>query len=204
MAKTEIRAYGVRVLLSRHPEVRRLKRLNSPAVHGNKLWASSWLLMDYLDRRGLFEGARVMEVGCGWGLAGIYCAKKHGAIVTGVDIDAEVFAFLRLQADINKVEVGTMKKTFVSVTEMQLRDVDVVIGSDVCFWDTMVEPLKRFIRRALRAGVRLVLIADPGRPPFEKMGEYFVKTSRGETFNWTARRPRRIQGRLLKIGSHPK
>jgi predicted nicotinamide N-methyase len=200
-ARTEIRAYGVRVLLSRHPEIRRLKRLNSPAVHGNKLWASSWLLMDYLDRRGMSKGARVMEVGCGWGLAGIYCAKKHGAIVTGIDIDPEVFAFLRLHADINSVQIGSMKKTFVSVTERQLRKVDVVIGSDICFWDTMVDPLKRFIRRALRANVRLVLIADPGRAPFERLGEYFVKTGRGETLSWTARRPRRVRGRLLRIGS---
>ena len=90
-----IRAYGVRLLLSRHPEVRKLKRFNTPSAHGNKLWKSSWLLMDYFNRRGLSEGSRVLEVGCGWGLAGIYCAKRHGANVTGVDIDPECIAICK-------------------------------------------------------------------------------------------------------------
>ena len=111
-AQTEIRAYGIRVLQSRHPEIRRLKRLHTPSVHGNKHWASSWLLMDYLRRHPLPERARVMEIGCGWGLAGIYCAKKFNAVVTGVDIDAEVFPYLRLHAAINKVHVATLQKKF--------------------------------------------------------------------------------------------
>jgi predicted nicotinamide N-methyase len=200
--KTDIRAHGVRVLLSRHSEIRKLKRLNTPSFHGNKLWSSSWLLMDYFKRRGLRKGARVMEVGCGWGLAGIYCAKKHGARVTGVDKDSEVFPYLRLHADINKVKITTMKKAFAGVRDEDLKAFDVVIGADICFWDAMVDPLKRFIRRALGAGVRVVLIADPGRPTFEEIGQYFVKKGRGEIFDWTTQRPRRIRGRILKIGSN--
>ncbi|NIR16386.1 MAG: methyltransferase, partial [Desulfobacterales bacterium] len=80
-AKKEIRAFGLRVLLSHHPEVRKLKRDNIPSHHGNKFWTSSWLLMDYFKRRGLPKRSHVMDVGCGWGLAGIYCAKNHGAVV---------------------------------------------------------------------------------------------------------------------------
>ena len=96
--KKEIRAYGVRVLLSHHPEIRRLKRHNHPTNHGNKFWTSSWLLMDYFKKNGLEQETRVLEIGCGWGLAGIYCAKKHGAVVTGVDVDSEVLPFSRLHA----------------------------------------------------------------------------------------------------------
>ena len=201
-AKNEIRAYGVRVFLSRHPEVRKLKRLNFPSVHGNKHWRSNWLLMDYFRRRGLMEGARVMEVGCGWGLAGIYCAKKHGAIVTGVDIDPEVFPYLCLHADINKVRIKTMKRGFGGLTGKYLQNVDVLIGADICFWDTMVVSLKRLILRALRASVGLVLIADPGRSPFEELGRYFVEKGSGEILNWTSQRPRRIQGQILKLSGH--
>jgi len=199
-----IRAHGVQVLLSRHPEIRKLKRLNAPCFHGNKLWSSSWLLMDYWKRRGLMKGARVMEAGCGWGLTGIYCAKKQGARVTCVDIDPEVFPYLHLHADINKVKSAAMKKGFAGLRGKHLEDVDVLIGSDICFWDTMVDPLRRFIRRALRSGVQLVLIADPGRPTFEKIGEYFVKKEGAEIFDWTTQRPRRIEGRILKISSNGK
>ena len=201
-AKTEIRAYGVRVLFSRHPEVRKLKHLNTPSVHGNKPWISSWLLMDYLHRRGLPKEARVMEVGCGWGLAGIYCVKKHGASVTCVDIDPEIFPYLRLHAEINKVKISTINKGFNGLTGRHLKDIDVVIGADICFWDSMVDPLKRLILRALRAGVQQVIIADPGRPTFEKMCEYFIKKRGGEKLDWIAQRPRRIQGQILKIGAH--
>jgi predicted nicotinamide N-methyase len=197
--KTEIRAQGVRVLLSRHPEVRRLKEYNIPSNHGNKFWTTSWLLIDYLKRRGLQNGTRVIEVGCGWGLSGIYCAKKHGAVVTGVDIDPDVFPFLHLHADINNVKVATMRKGFNGLRIRHLKDFDVMIGADICFWDKMMDPLKKLIGRALRAGVELVLIADPGRSPFFDLGEYFTKKGTGEMLDWTVHRPRRIQGQILRI-----
>ena len=200
-AQTEIRAYGIRVLQSRHPEVRRLKRLHAPSVHGNKHWASSWLLMDYFMHHRLPEGARVMEIGCGWGLAGIYCAKKHGAIVTGVDTDPEVFPYLQLHAAINKVHVSTLHQKFNRLKKNQLKAIDVVIGADVCFWDNMVHPLKRFINRALRAGVQLILIADPDRSPFQHISHYFAEKRGGEMLDWSVKRPRNIQGRLLKINN---
>ena len=205
-AKKEIRAYGIRLLLSHHPEVRKLKRLNIPAHHGNKLWTSSWLLMDYIKRRGFPKRARVMDVGCGWGLAGIYCAKKHGAVVIGVDIDPEVFPYLRLHADINEVKITIMKKSFEGITGNYLKNIDVLIGADICFWDSMIDPLKRLIRRALGAGVRMVLISDPGRSTFEKLGRYLREERRGEILDWEVQRPRRIQGQILRVTeeTHPK
>ena len=199
--KRDIRAHGVRLLMSRHPEIRKLKRLHNPSIHGNKLWSSSWLLMEYLGRRGLPQRARLMEVGCGWGLAGIYCAKKHGAIVTGVDKDAEVFPYLRLHAHVNRVKVFTLKSDLRNLRMQELKRVDVVIGVDICFWDNMVDPLRKFIRRALRSGVKQVLVADPGRPTFEKIATYFVDKGIGEVLDWKTRRPRLIEGRILKIGS---
>ena len=194
-------AYGVRLLLSHHPEIRKLKQFNSPSVHGNRLWKSTWLLMDYLHRRGLPEGLRVMEVGCGWGLLGIYCAKKYGARVISVDVDPEVLPYLQLHAKVNEVEISTMKKDFEGLRTKHLQDVDILLGADVCFWDTLVKPLKNLILRAIRAGVKQVLISDPGRPPFEDVGEYFVIKRGGEILDWTAQRPRRSEGRILKIGS---
>ncbi len=172
-AKTQIRAYGIRVLLSRHAEIRKLKRENTPGFHGNKFWTSSWLLMDYFKRRGLQKGAHVMELGCGWGLAGIYCAKKHDASVTGVDIDPEVFPFLNLHADINGVKINTLKRSFSGLASQDLKGLDVMIGADICFWEKQIEQLKRLIVRALRQGVGLVLISDPGRPTFDKVGGIF-------------------------------
>ena len=199
--KVQIRAYGIKVLLSRHPRVRRLKRLHFPSGHGNKFWTSSWLLMDFFHRKGLPARSRVMDVGCGWGLAGIYCAKKHDAVVTAIDTDPEIFPFLQLHAEINGVQVATMKRAFGGLTHADLGGFDVLIGADICFWETLTYSLKRLINRALRSGIKLVLIADPGRPTFDELAEYFMEKQGGKILNRTVHRPRRIQGRILKIGS---
>ena len=198
-AKTQIQAFGIRVLLSRHPEIRKLKRLNCPSAYGNKVWHSSWLLMDYLQRQGLQEGDCVMELGCGWGLAGIYCARKHGARVIGVDVDPAVFPYFQLHAGINKVNIATMNEGFAEVGGKHLKEVDVLIGADICFWDSLVNPLIDLILRALAVGVRLVLIADPGRSTFETIGKYFAVRRKGEVVDWTTQQPQRKQGRILKI-----
>ena len=142
-----------------------------------------------------------MEVGCGWGLLGIYCARKYGARVISVDRDAEVFPYLELHAKVNEVEISTLKKDFNGLRTKHLKNVDLLIGADVCFWDSLVKPLKNLILRALRTNVQQVLISDPGRSPFEEIGEYFASKRGGEILDWTAQRPRRSEGRILKIGN---
>lgn len=195
----EINAYGIRVLLSRHPRIRKLKRENIPIMHGNKFWTSSWLLMDYFKKNGLQKGSRIMEIGCGWGLAGIYCAKEHRAIVTGTDIDPDVFPFLNLHAELNRVKIDALKKSFDNITKELLEGTDIMIGADICFWDDMVQHLRRLIKRALRSGTKLILIADPVRSPFEKLGEFCIERLGGEVLDWSVNRPRHIQGQILKI-----
>jgi predicted nicotinamide N-methyase len=196
-----IRSHGVTALLSSHPEVRRLKRLHQTSIHGNKLWSSSWLLMDFLGRQKIPPGLRIMDVGCGWGLLGIFCAKKLGADVTSVDSDPEVFPFLGLHAEINKVEITKMKRGLGGLTVGDLRGFDVLVGADICFWDDLELTLKKLINRALRAGVRMVLIADPGRPPFYDLGEYYSKGNGTEILDCRISSPRRTEGKILKIGS---
>jgi predicted nicotinamide N-methyase len=134
-------------------------------------------------------------------LPGIYCAKKHNAVVTGVDIDSEVFPYLHLHAEINKVKIATMKRAFGGLTGKHLKNFDVLIGADICFWDKLAYSLKRLINRALQTGPRMVLIADPGRPTFDELAKYFAEKQGAEILDCTVQRPRRIQGRILKIGS---
>jgi len=55
------------------------------------------------------------------------------------------------------------------------------------------------ISRALDAGTRLVLIADPGRSPFERLALSFTRDGSGEVIDWTAKRPRSRWGRILRI-----
>jgi predicted nicotinamide N-methyase len=198
-AKKEIRAFGVTALLSGHPEVRRLKRSSTPSIHGTKHWPSSWIMMSYLRKHPMERGVHVMEVGAGWGLTGVFCARTFGARVTAVDLDPEVFPYLELHAAINKTHVETLELDFDRLTSRYLKGVDVLIGSDICFWDAMIGQLRRLILRALRAGVGRVLIADPGRSPFESVAGYFVGRGMAELVDWSTRSPRPIHGRILVV-----
>ncbi len=199
--KNEIYQYGVHAYRVRHKKIRALKRLHSPSCHGFRVWPSSWLLMDFLECNILPKGSRVMEVGCGWGLSGIYCAKKYEATVTGVDKDPEVFPYLLLHAQINRIPMTTLSKGFDELTCNHLRDIDVIIGSDICFWDSMVNPLEKLVGRALDTGVKLILFSDPGRVPFDRLGENLTKTMSGEMRNRSLQRPYSFEGKVLKIGS---
>ncbi len=197
--KKEINAYGIKVLLSAHPAIRRLKKDFIPNHHGNRFWWSSWLLMDYFKKNKLPKGTRVLEVGCGWGLLSIYCAKYFGAIVTGADIDMAVLPYGMLHADINGVEVDFVRKSFQELKQKDLEEYDVILGADICFWDDMTSLLKNLILRAKRAGVKQVYISDPIRSPFEELCEYFDEKRGGEVIDWMAREPREILGQILKI-----
>jgi predicted nicotinamide N-methyase len=199
--KNEILEYGVRAFRPRHHKIRELKRTHAASCHGFRLWPSSWLLMDFLNGQGLPKGAHVMELGCGWGLAGIFCAKNRGAEVTSVDIDPEVFPYLRMHTQLNDVEVSTMHIGFDDLISKHLKGVDVMIGADICFLDSLADSLERLICRALEEGVQLVAIADPGRTSFERLGRHFVQKMRGEVRDRSVRRPYPIEGRILRIGA---
>lgn len=157
--------------------------------------------MEVLKNQGLSSGLNVMEVGCGWGVAGIYCAKNHAANVTCVDIDSEVFPYLNLHSQLNEVNVSTLCMGFDQVGLPQLEGMDVLIGADICFWDEMVDSLRALILRALQSGVRLVVIADPGRITYESLEEYFVNNHHGQASARTIERPFQVEGRSLVVGS---
>lgn len=197
--KNEIKAYGLRLLLSHHPEVRRLKRNHAPSVHGNKLWSTSWLLIDHLNKNRLKPGSKILEIGCGWGLTGIFCAKKFDAVVTAVDIDPDIHPFLDLHARIHKVKVEFLNKSFDQIGSRRLKDIDMIIGSDICFWDNLIDPLRRLIQRARRASVGRILLADPGRPTFDSLIGSLSPQKGIEVFDREIKKPRRIIGKILQI-----
>jgi predicted nicotinamide N-methyase len=205
----ERRAYGIRVLKPGHPSLRKLKSANIPTVQGFKYWSATWLLLHHLSSMKMAAGAQVMDVGCGWGFAGIYCAVRHGAQVTAVDIDPRVFPYLDLHAQLNDVAITTVEAAFQGVDEQLLSGKQWLIGADICFKEELIEPLLTLIESATSAGVGEIAITDPGRPAFERLAARcrdrlgarcgdLVSTE--PLVDWGGT-PLRLRGRLLAIST---
>lgn len=193
--------YGVYTLKKKHKFVKRLRKHVEPIIHGTKVWDSSYLVMDYLEKNTLAAGSRVMDLGCGWGALSIYCAARHQAKVTAVDADENVFPYLKVQARLNSVTLKTKCKKFHKVSRKALAKQDIVLGSDICFWDNMVASLYKAIKRSLAAGVEQIIIADPGRETFLKLAKKCKKKLGAELLEYETSYPAAIDGYLLIISN---
>ena len=165
--------YGVAVPYAAHASIRRLRRLgHEPSIHGTKIWTAGKVLIEYLNSSELLNpGTSVIDVGCGWGLSSIWCRKHTDCDVLSVDADPDVFPYLDVISELNQTETTHRVARFEELTVGELGGYDYLIGADICFWDEMTGQLFNLIKRADKAGVRQVMIADPCRPPFTALAE---------------------------------
>jgi predicted nicotinamide N-methyase len=197
--KCEIWSHGMRFLLPSHKSIRKLRKEYSPSNHGYKVWPTTWLLIDYLKNSRIINGKRIIDIACGWGLTGIFCAKIFNSKVTWVDNDKEIYPYLKLMAKTNNIETNFMHMDINKVGRNILRNIDIVIGSDICFCDSLIDPIRRFIKRAKNASVSEVYISDPGRWPFDDLAEVFIRKQGAELFDWKVTKPVNAQGKILKL-----
>ena len=192
---------GVKALRSTHPGVRKLKRLQRGhnSAHGNKVWRSSFVLMDYLTTYPPEPNSQVLDIGCGWGLPGIFLAKEYGVRVTGIDIDISVQPFLALQASANACHINFEARGFESLSKEELTAYTTIIGTDICFWDDLAQPLFEMIGLALESGVARVIIADPGRPPFWDLVELCMTTLDAEVVTRRIYQPWKTEKFILLV-----
>jgi predicted nicotinamide N-methyase len=188
------------MLSSSHPEVRRLQHTAArPSLHGQKVWPTTFVLLDYLHQRGVSPQTRMLELGCGWGLVGIACAKTFQAQVTGLDADAAVFPYLQLHAQRNGVHIAPWHGSFADLTPPDLAAFELIVGADICFWEELVDPLYRLVRHGIAAGVAEILVADPGRPPFDELCGRCLHQGNAEVLAWAMTTPVKESGRILRV-----
>jgi len=169
--KDRVSYLDVEILKSQHPKIKKLKRENSVhALHGNKVWNSSLVAIDFIHKLEL-DANSILELGCGWGALSVFCAKTMGANVVSLDADEAVFPYLLTQAEHNNVDVTPWRQRYERVTKSDLSQFEMLVAADICFWDEMTQPLFNLCRRATQAGVKHIVIADPGRPPFWQLAE---------------------------------
>ena len=192
--------YGVNFLSSSHKDIRRLKRHHQqPSLHGNKFWGASYLLMDYLLANPLALDSHVLEIGCGWGLGGIFCAKTFQANVTAIDADPSVFPYLHCHADHNNVNIETHSCYFNEISSEDLAGFDIIIGADICFWDELSDELFALIEKACDADVKKIIISDPERPPFFELAQQCIEHFYAELTPYSVDLPKRSAGAILII-----
>ncbi|HTR01357.1 MAG TPA: methyltransferase [Candidatus Acidoferrum sp.] len=191
---------GVKIYPPDHKRVQKLLTGDSePEIHGDKVWFSSYFIMDHLEANPPEPKTRILDIGCGWGALAIYCVKQFRAKVTGVDADKYVFPLLDLHAKLNNVNVGKKVSKYEDLKPDFLAKQDIILGGDICFWDELVEPLHTLIKNALDAGVKKIVIADPGRPPFLRLARRCRKLYKGKLKSVKITAPRRNDGYLLII-----
>lgn len=191
---------GVTMPTSAHPKIRQVRRQGAyPSIHGNKLWSSSRLLIDYLHKNRPEHCQTVIDVGCGWGISGIWCAKTLGSQVTSVDADPDVFPFLEASASLNGVSLTPLVSSFEKLTTRQLSRFDVLIAADILFWDELVDPVFNMVNRAVKAGVKHILIADPERSPFFDMARRCEDRYCAEVIEWKIHSPIPVSGAIMVL-----
>ena len=161
---------GLQYFTGAHPEVRaQFRRGGRPQEFGNKVWATSLRLIEYFEQSPRFsKGLRVLEIGCGWGLVGLYLAKIHGCKVTCSDIDPSVLPIVHLHSRLNQVEVDRVEAGFADMNSNFLSHYDLIVGAEVCYSQDVAKALLEMMERGFQAGVEKIVIADPGRPDFEE------------------------------------
>ena len=192
-------AYGVYLLSREHRLIKRLRRDHQPTIHGQKSWESAYLMMDYLSHYALPKKGHVMEIGCGWGAISVFCARKYDSRVLAVDLDPAVFPFMNVLSHINAVEIGHRCADFSRLKGRELGQYQTIVGSDICFWDSLVKPLVNLATRALKNGAEQIVIADPGRPTFYEFCDLMTKKHSVHLQEWYAVEPKRAVGEIVLI-----
>ena len=188
------------ILASSHRGIRTLKKAAPAAVlHGNKVWTASYVLMDFLQHNPLRENLRILDLGCGWGVVSCFLARAFAANVTAVDADPGVQPFFELHAQYNAVAPQFVCERFERISADMLAQFDVITGADICFWDESAAPLARLIARAVKAGVKHIFIADPGRPPFWNLAEHCIDVHLAEVEMHHIDHPRKATKPVLVI-----
>lgn len=124
------------------------------------VWASSEVLAHFVSD---FEvaGKRILEVGCGIGLASLVLNHRH-ADITATDYHPEAGNFLLENVELNKGQEIPFVRTGWGDEDSGLGEFDLIIGSDLLYEREHIELLSGFIDQHAKPLCEVVLV-DPGR-----------------------------------------
>ncbi|GAA4867709.1 class I SAM-dependent methyltransferase [Luteimonas vadosa] len=106
-------------------------------------------------------GKRILELGCGLGLASLVL-RQRGADITASDHHPLAEVFLAYNAALNDLQSVPFRTLQWDTPNPTLGDFDLIIGSDILYERDHARQVADLLTRHARASSQ-VLIADPGR-----------------------------------------
>jgi predicted nicotinamide N-methyase len=149
-----------------HPWCRSAYAADEYVPYWPTLWPSARMLAKAVLREPWDrypQPVRVLEVGCGLGLAGI-AGLARGLSVTFSDVDETALAFAVANARLNGFRSGFRTRLIDFRSPPDGERYPVVIGSDLMYENRLVDPLVDLLDAVLAPG-GVCLIADPDRLP---------------------------------------
>jgi predicted nicotinamide N-methyase len=150
-----------------------LQQFADPDGHGERLGISSaqwslfgqvWpagLVLAHAMHRTTFNGERILELGCGIGLASLVL-KQHDADVVASDMHPLAESFLAYNAALNALPAVHYRQLRWDVPLPTLGRFDVIIASDVLYERASAELVSEVIARHANDDAQ-VWVTDPGR-----------------------------------------
>lgn len=136
------------------------------------IWPSGIVLAHYMMEYP-FENKRVLEIGCGIGLASLVLNHLH-ADITATDYHPEAESFLRENTRLNEDSMIPFVRTGWADQVSGLGQFDLVIGSDLLYEHEHASLLAAFIAQHSKPRCE-VIIVDPGRGHHARFSKRMVK-----------------------------
>jgi predicted nicotinamide N-methyase len=131
--------------------------------YGWMLWPSAIGLSKYiLSNTHRFAGKRVLELGCGVGMAGVAAAIAGGTVTQTDYLDGALELSSR-NARLNRIETAACLGDWRDFPHGLVESADIAIGTDILYERAMHPHLKTLLPMFTQRGIP-VIIADPIRP----------------------------------------
>jgi len=145
--------------------------------YGLLLWPAAFALAEWIERKSTaMAGKRVLELGCGIGLAGLVAAS-HGADVVQTDWQPAVLDLAGRAARRNGIGAITRRVGDWRAWPDDLTGFDVVVGSDILYERTVHDALTELLPRLVLPEGE-IWITDPQRPQAFELLERWERSGR--------------------------
>jgi len=124
--------------------------------------AQSGKVAAIIERLGLAEGDKVLEIGCGWGTLAAFMASHQGVHVDAISLSDEQLAYARARWKVEAGSVDFRKQDYRDVHGRYdaIASVEMVeaVGRD--YWPDFFDCVARNLRPGGRAGIQYISIRD--------------------------------------------